>query len=107
MTADGNIKTVDITNISGPRTAAKARIDIAHAPKKKVKINISGTSYDLTPFFDRDENKIKVDRATLIKTPEDEDDELEDVTDTDIFIAVNNLWTNPHVPVTNFAGSAK
>jgi hypothetical protein len=107
LTADGNIKTVDITNISGPRTAAKARIDIAHAPKKKVKINISGTSYDLTPFFDRDENKIKVDRATLIKTPEDEDDELEDVTDTDIFIAVNNLWTNPHVPVTNFAGSAK
>ena len=92
LTADGNIKTVDITNISGPRTAAKARIDIAHAPKKKVKINISGTSYDLTPFFDRDENKIKVDRATLIKTPEDEDDELEDVTDTDIFIAVNNLW---------------
>lgn len=107
LTADGNIKTVDITNISGPRTAAKARIDIAHAPKKKVKIKISGTSYDLTPFFDRDENKIKVDRATLIKTPEDEDDELEDVTDTDIFIAVNNLWTNPHVPVTNFAGSAK
>ena len=107
LTADGNIKTVDITNISGPRTAAKARIDIAHAPKKKVKINISGTSYDLTPFFDRDENKIKVDRATLIKTPEDEDDELEDVTDTDIFIAVNNLWTNPHAPVTNFAGSAK
>lgn len=107
LTADGDIKTVDITNISGPRTAAKARIDIAHAPKKKVKINISGTSYDLTPFFDRDENKIKVDRATLIKTPEDEDDELEDVTDTDIFIAVNNLWTNPHVPVTNFAGSAK
>ena len=45
LTADGNIKTVDITNISGPRTAAKARIDIAHAPKKKVKINISGTSY--------------------------------------------------------------
>ena len=41
------------------------------------------------------------------KAPEDDDDELEDTIDADIFIAVNNLWTNPHIAVTNFAGSAK
>lgn len=43
----------------------------------------------------------------MIKQPDDEDDELEKTPDTDIFIAVNSLWTNPHVPMTNFAGSAK
>lgn len=103
----GNIKTIDIANISGPRTAAKARIDLAYAPKKKVKINISGTSYDLTPFFERNDNKVKIDRKTLVKTPDEKEDDFENVPDSDIFIAVNSLWTNPHVPITNFAGSAK
>ncbi len=104
---DGNLKTVDIDNISGPRTSAKARIDLTQQPKKKVKINISGTAYDLTPLFEKNDAKIKIDRKTLIKQPDDEDDELEKTPDTDIFIAVNSLWTNPHVPMTNFAGSAK
>lgn len=105
---DGNVKTIDIANISGPRTAAKARIDLAYSPKKKVKVNISGTSYDLTPFFDKNDNKIKLDRKTLVKmTAKEEDDDFEDVPDTDIFIAVSSLWTNPHVPITNFAGTAK
>jgi len=104
---EGNIKTVDIDNISGPRTAAKARIDMTHRPKKKVKINISGTAYDLTPLFERNDAKIKIDRKTLIKEPDDSDDDFEDVPDTDVFIAVNSLWTNPHVPMTNFAGTAK
>ena len=104
---DGNLKTVDIDNISGPRTSAKARIDLIQHPKKKVKINISGTAYDLTPLFEKNDEKIKIDRKTLIKQPDEDDDELEDTPDTDIFIAVNSLWTNPHVPMTNFAGSAK
>ena len=57
---DGNLKTVDIDNISGPRTSAKARIDLTQQPKKKVKINISGTAYDLTPLFEKMMPKLKL-----------------------------------------------
>ncbi len=106
LTEQGNMKTVDISEIKGPKTAAKARIDFSYNPKKKVKINVSGTSYDLTPFFERNENKIKIDKNTVVASTE-KDDELEKVTDTDVFIAVNSLWTNPTMPITNFAGSAQ
>lgn len=106
----GRINLVDIDNIKGARTNAKAKIDLIYEPKTKAKVNISGQSYDLSPFFDRSEKKIKADKK---KQPdnrlkeEDDDDELEKTIDADIFIAVNNLWTNPHIAVTNFAGNAK
>lgn len=102
----GNMTSVDINEIKGPKTSAKARIEFGYTPKKKVKINVSGTSYDLTPFFERNENKIKIDKNTVVASTE-EDDELEKVPDTDVFIAVNSLWTNPKMPITNFAGSAQ
>jgi hypothetical protein len=38
---------------------------------------------------------------------EDDDDDLEKTIDADISIAVNSLWTNPYMAVTNFFGSAK
>ena len=38
---DGEVKVVDISSIKGPKTSAKAKIEIAYKPKKKVKINIS------------------------------------------------------------------
>ena len=106
LDTQGNMKTVEISDITGPKTSAKARLDFTYTPTKKVKINISGESYDLTPFFEKNENKIKIDKKTLVGTTEEED-ELEKVTDTDVFIAVNSLWTNPHLPITNFAGSAE
>lgn len=103
----GRVSLIDINKISGAKTNAKAKIELAYEPKMKVKVNISGQSYDLSPFFERSESKIKIDKTALNpKAPED-DDELENTVDTDIFIAVNNLWTNPHIAVTNFAGSAK
>lgn len=106
---DGEVKVVDISSIKGPKTSAKAKIEIAYKPKKKVKINISGNSYDLTELFVRDEEVMRR-KAALRKTQkqakDDDEDYLEKVTDTDIYIAVNSLWTNPEVPITNFAGSA-
>ena len=106
--AKGRVKLIDINQINGVKTNAKARIDLAYEPKMKAKINISGQSYNLSPFFERSESKIKIDKKSMSpKAPEDNDDELEDTIDADIFIAVNNLWTNPHIAVTNFAGSAK
>lgn len=103
------MKVVDISSIKGPKTSAKAKIEITYKPKKKVKINISGNSYDLTELFVRDEEVMRR-KAALRKTQkqakDDDEDYLEKVTDTDIYIAVNSLWTNPEVPITNFAGSA-
>ena len=107
---NGELKVVDITRIEGPKTSAKAKIEFLEQPTKKIKINISGNSYDLTELFKRDEetmkSKARIKKMELSKSEEDED-ELEKVTDTDVFIAVNNLWTNPDVPITNFAGSAE
>ena len=109
LDAKGKLKEIDIYDIKGPKTDAKAKIEWQHQPKEFVKINVSGNSYDLTEFFERREAASKEKYARQIQqgTPaSDKDDDLENVTDTDIFIAVNKLWTNPLVPISNFAGSA-
>lgn len=109
------IKTIDITDIKGPKISARAKIDMVYAPKEKVKINVSGSSYNLSDFFSKDEAEIKAskERRKLKKmrdatVPETEDkNEWANVADTDINIAVNSLWTNKDVAIRNFAGSAK
>ncbi len=102
---NGDVKIVDIYDIKGPKTSAKAKIEFANTKKQKVKLNVSGNSYDLTEFFDKKESSSKTKKTSSSK--KDDDDDWEDVTDADIFIAVNKLWTNPNVPITNFAGTAK
>lgn len=109
LDSKGEIKVIDIYNISGPKTNAKAKIEMLTAKGKPfVKINVSGSSYDLTEFFEKNES---LDKEQVGKAPEvideEEDDELEKVTNSDIFIAVNSLWTNPYVPISNFAGSVQ
>ena len=105
----GKVNQIDIQSIKGEKTNAKAKIDLSYEPKTKVKVNISGQSYDLSPFFEKSENKLKEEskqkKHQIIK--EEDDDELEKTIDADIFIAVNNLWTNPQMAITNFAGNAK
>lgn len=102
------VNLVDINQIRGEKTNAKAKIDIIYEPKTKAKINISGESYDLSPFFEKQDKKIKIEKKNISRPQEeDEEDDLEKTIDADIFIAVSNLWTNPHIAVTNFAGNAK
>jgi len=102
------VSMVDINSIQGTKTNAQAKINISYEPKTKIKINVSGQSYDLSPLFEKREKKIKEDKKIELKDKQnDEDDNLEDTIDADIFIAVNNLWTNPYIAITNFAGSAK
>ncbi len=104
----GRINLVNIDKIKGSRTNAKAKIELAYEPKMKAKINISGESYDLSPFFEKSESEEKVDKKALAaQTPVEDDDGLEKTIDADIYIAVNHLWTNPYVDVSNFAGNAK
>ena len=48
---------------------------------------------------------IKKEKASKTSGSTDESS-FKDAIDTDIFIAVNSLWTNPQTPIKNFAGSA-
>ena len=52
-------------------------------------------------FAQSDERKA----SAPVSSPNDEDD-LSNTPDAEIFIAVNSLWTNPDTPIKNFAGSA-
>lgn len=95
----GEVRTIDITDIKGPKTAAKAKIEFSGSAQKSIKANVSGNSYDLTELFAKsDENKVS--------TAGSGDDDWTAVPDAEIFIAVNSLWTNPKTPIKNFAGSA-
>lgn len=106
LNKDGSLKQVDIQKVRGPKTNARAQIEWTGTPKDRlIKINVSGNSYNLTPFFDRQNENDK--KKQNLSTETSSDDDWENVTDTDINIAVNKLWTNPKVPITNFAGAAK
>lgn len=105
----GKPQVIDIYEISGPKTNAKAKIDFSEVNKSpKIDINVSGMEYDLSEFFARRESdKKELFKKPLAEVEKDEQDALEQVTNTDINIAVNKLWTNPNVPISNFAGVAK
>ena len=106
LNKDGSLKQVDIQKVRGPKTNARAQIEWTGTPKDRlIKINVSGNSYNLTPFFDRQNENDK--KKQNLSTDTSSDDDWENVTDTDINIAVNKLWTNPKVPITNFAGATK
>ncbi len=107
---DNKVKTVDIKNIKAPKTDARARIDfLTDSGKEKIKINVSGNSYNLSELFAQREQqaKAKALQKQKQKLPKTEEDGLENVVDTDIFIAVNRLWTGPQSSIKNFAGNAE
>lgn len=98
---NGQIEVIDIKDIKGPKTSASAKIQIFNNPKK-TKITVSGNSYDLNTLFDKkEENAKKIKPAS-----QNDESDLKDIIDTEIFIAVNSLWTNKETPIKNFAGSA-
>ncbi|MBQ9034382.1 MAG: AsmA-like C-terminal domain-containing protein [Alphaproteobacteria bacterium] len=105
MYDSGRVKTVDISKISGHKTSARAKINLTDAALPRIKIDVSGTSYNLTPLFDKSEknNNEKAKESGLVN----EDDGLEELNDADIFMSVNSLWTNDTTPIQNFAGNVK
>ena len=108
MYASGRLKLVDIHKISGPKTSARAKVNFTDKDKTQIKIDVSGTSYDLRPLFDQlDDYSIPEKPDTKVSNTANEDDGLEQLNDTDIFITVNSLWTNDTTPIQNFAGNAK
>ncbi len=110
----GGVKLIDIYDIKGPKTSAQAKIDMGENTGDKIKINVSGHSYNLSDFFAKDEDDIKKSKAKrqLKKEQESnnesaEENEWKASNDTDINIAVGKLWTNENIAIHNFAGSAK
>ncbi|MBR3502197.1 MAG: hypothetical protein IKO06_04750, partial [Alphaproteobacteria bacterium] len=106
MYYSGRVNLVNIHKISGPKTSARAKISLTDSDKPKIKIDISGSSYDLTALFDKTDSKTLKDKSETVSVG-NEDDGLETVNDIDAFITVNSLWTNKTTPIKNFAGSAK
>lgn len=105
--SNGRVSAINITDIKGNKTNAKAKINFSYAKENNVKIIVSGSSYNLSDFFasdDTEQPKVKED-----KKEKDSDDEnmWEDSPNTDINIAVDKLWTNDSVSIRNFAGNAK
>lgn len=105
----GRVSLIDIKDIKGPKTSAKAKIDLSYTPKEKIKVTVSGASYDLSDFFDKDENKQTTasKEKSRKKNKKDKDDDWDNVPNTDINIAVDKLWTNDKVSIRNVAGTAK
>lgn len=95
------VSLIDIGKIRGPKTSANSKIRFAYEPEQKITINVSGSSYDLSEFFESRDNASKKQSQTSSAA------DWENSPNVDINIAVNTLWSNPDVAVTNFAGTAK
>ena len=108
MYPSGRVQAVNVSKITGPPTSARAKGGLTDSEMPMFKIDVTGTSYDLTPLFDKVDTKSdSTDEREQPVVQENEDDGLETVNDADIFITVNSLWTNNTTPIQNFAGNAK
>ena len=98
-----NIKTINIEHIKGPKTSAAAKLEFSYHPQYSIKINISGSDYDLTELFTKREKTQKQHADEIMKNG---DNDLKSVPNTEIFMTLNSLWTNPDTPIKNFSGHA-
>ena len=95
----GRLKHADITKLNAEKIRANAKIDCIYDKKTKYIINVSGNSYDLSHFFEKSDETSKDSKTSAF-------DQLENVPDMDINIAVNTLWSGSDTSLSNFAGTA-
>lgn len=98
--AQQQVSSVDIIKIKGKKTNASSKIEFVYKPQPKITVNISGNSYDLSSLFEYTKSDDSKEEKSV-------DSGLENLPNIDVNIAVNSLWSNPNVAVTNFAGTAK
>lgn len=103
LNKNGKIDVLNVSHIQGPKTFASAKFEFKYAPKETLKATVSGSSYDLTAMFDKREEKEKKKSS---KSQSFEDEDLLKTPNAEINIAVDKLWTTPHMPIQNFTGSA-
>ncbi len=102
----GKISSININNIKGPKTNAKAQIKMDYTSKEKITVIATGSSYDLSTFFNDNKDK-EVPQDAEKNTKQTDDDIWSKTPNTDINIAVDKLWTGEDIFINNFAGSAK
>lgn len=101
----GQITQVDISSIKGPHTNASSLIEIGYEPEQNVKVTVSGSAYDLSPFFaDSDDEETVVDNSSDTKK---DDDFWDNVPNAEVNIAVDKLWTSSDIYTSSFAGTAR
>lgn len=100
LNSKGKLNKIDINRIEGEKISAKAKILLSEKPEK-ITVDISGSSYNLTPLFEKKEKK----RSQNISAANDSSDSVESLPDMDISIVVNSLWTNHKTPIKNFSGN--
>lgn len=104
--SNGAVKQINITSIKGPHTNASAVIDINYSPQKNVKITVSGSSYDMSPFFD-DTVAEETPQTETVSPKSSSDDTWDNIPDAEINIAVDRLWTANDIYTSSFAGTAR
>ncbi|MBO7556756.1 MAG: AsmA-like C-terminal domain-containing protein [Alphaproteobacteria bacterium] len=95
---ENRAKVIDISKIKGDKTNASAKVEFNYKQDQKISISISGNSYNLSEFFERKDTA---------QNDSDDNNDWENTPNVDVNIAVNTLWSNPDVAVTNFVGTAK
>ncbi|MCQ2740987.1 MAG: AsmA-like C-terminal domain-containing protein, partial [Alphaproteobacteria bacterium] len=91
----GRISDINITDVKGPKTNAKAKISFSYVPEENIKVIVSGYSYDLSDFFSRDEEDVetaKKRRKQLKKNDtEKEENDFENAPNMEVNIAFLKL----------------
>lgn len=107
--SSSRVNKINISSIKGPRTNASAQINISYKPKPEVKIIVSGSSYDLSAFFDKlNKDDSESDNYSKDNTSDQkQDDNWDNIPNSEIDIAVDRLWTSPNIYTSSFAGSAR
>ena len=106
MYQSGRVKLINISKITGPKTSAQAKINMTDSATPQIRVDVSGSSYDMIKLFDKTDSRKEKEQGR-VPVQENEDDGLEKMNTTNIFINVNSLWTNDTTPIQNFSGSAK
>lgn len=101
----GQVNKVDISSIKGPHTNASALVEIGYEPKQNIKVTVSGSSYDLSPFFDSVGEESS--ESLPSSSTESKDDFWDNVPNSEINIAVDKLWTSPDIYTASFAGTSR
>ena len=99
----GEIQTIDIEKIEGPKTSASAQIVLRDKKDASlpIQVKVHGSAYDLTPFFE--EKPLTPDEKD---SASESDSDLKTAPDTDIMITVGKLWTNDKTSIRNVTANA-
>ncbi len=100
LVGDNNLDVVEISEIKGNKMDASVIVDFGKN-QESMSINVAGNSFNLDNILDKmDEERDK------ISSEDEENDEDGHFINSDIFIAVDKLWTNDDIYISNVGVNA-